>query len=213
MIELDGAACIRCGRKASDGAVLQVHHKKYMSGLKLWEYDYEMCETLCKGCHAAEHGLIPPRVGWEYLGSDDLGDLCGNCDLCGTDIRYVFFIRHDQWESMSVGEMCCNDLTQTALASNEIESQQRFERRRTTFIHSTRWQQYSGHEYIKQKGHEIMVMSRNDGYLLHVDNHLGKTVFLEAEDAKEHIFNALEDGSLDRFLARQARVNRWARHP
>lgn len=39
VIALDGGECVACGRSVSDGVVLQVHHKLYISGRKPWEYE------------------------------------------------------------------------------------------------------------------------------------------------------------------------------
>jgi hypothetical protein len=103
IIELDGGVCKKCNRSESDGVILQVHHKEYIRGKLPWEYPYQMCETLCKGCHAEEHGRVPPKSGWEYCGSNDLGDLNGTCELCGTSIRYVFYVSHEKWPTLEVG--------------------------------------------------------------------------------------------------------------
>ena len=62
IIESDGFRCSQCGRNSFD-VVLQVHHKKYIKGRKLWEYAGEDCITLCRGCHAMEHGIIMPNFG------------------------------------------------------------------------------------------------------------------------------------------------------
>src|ERR1019366_1190456 len=121
VIELDGNACRRCHRSQQDGAIFQLHHLIYISGKKPWEYRYEDCETLCKGCHSAEHGLTRPKTGWSYYGDEDLGDLCGVCDCCGTDIRYVFYVHHPLWEPMGVGTFCCDHLTGTEFASKHME--------------------------------------------------------------------------------------------
>lgn len=82
IIELDGGVCVRCKRCESEGAVLQIHHREYLQGCLPWNFPYNLCETLCKGCHAETHGKIPPKSGWEYLSDEDLGDLCETCDYC-----------------------------------------------------------------------------------------------------------------------------------
>jgi hypothetical protein len=115
VIDLDGGICLTCGRNKANGAVLQVHHKQYLPGHKPWEYPFELCETMCSGCHAALHGHVPPRFGWEHAGWDDLGDLTGTCECCGTSIRYVFMLQHPKWYAMEVGEICCDNLTSTQL--------------------------------------------------------------------------------------------------
>ena len=49
--------CEKC--HSSDN--LQVHHLRYISGLKVWEYGDEHLQVLCDRCHAKEHGLLDPR--------------------------------------------------------------------------------------------------------------------------------------------------------
>ena len=48
--------CCRCGKKSHR---LQVHHKKYIDGLMPWEYENELLESLCSGCHKKEHNIKP----------------------------------------------------------------------------------------------------------------------------------------------------------
>lgn len=154
VIELDGGVCVRCKRGPLQGAVLQVHHKEYLPGKLPWEYPYEACETLCKGCHAGEHGIVRPFQDWECAGHDDLGDLSGECELCGTPIRYVFFVQHEKWPTLEVGETCCDRLTETTLASDHI----RFQERQKRFINSKRWNsEGEGKSRIRQKGMDLVV--------------------------------------------------------
>jgi hypothetical protein len=37
VIKLDGGRCVRCRRGRADGAVLQAHHKAYVSGRMPWD--------------------------------------------------------------------------------------------------------------------------------------------------------------------------------
>lgn len=43
--------CERCGTKEH----LQVHHKQYIRGKLAWEYEDELLECLCGGCHMKHH--------------------------------------------------------------------------------------------------------------------------------------------------------------
>lgn len=52
---------IRCER-CSEAKPLQVHHKRYVDGLPLWEYPSSELEVLCDDCHRSQHGL-PPNTG------------------------------------------------------------------------------------------------------------------------------------------------------
>ncbi len=46
ILDLDGFACRRCGKRQADGAVLQVHHTIYFPGRMPWDYPPSSCETL-----------------------------------------------------------------------------------------------------------------------------------------------------------------------
>lgn len=208
VIELDGGVCVRCGKGTHEGVVLQVHHKEYINGRLPWDYPYESCETLCKGCHAAEHGKIPPKTGWTYIGEEDLGDLSGSCDYCGNGIRYSFLICHEHWEPVEVGTVCCDNLTGTQLASNHMESTQRFVSRRSRFMSSSRWHEEQGNCSIVQKDIAVDVRSSFEGFRIYMNGHKGKKVFPTIESAKAAVFEVIENGLAERFLLQGPRRQR-----
>ncbi len=184
VIELDGGICVRCRRGPLEGAVLQVHHKEYLPGKLPWEYPYELCETLCKGCHAEEHGIIRPFTGWECFGHDDLGEPTGECEVCGNAIRHVFFVQHAKWPSLEVGETCCDHLTETTEASDHMDSVRRFETRRQRFIQSSRWtHEPDGSLVIYQKGFDLNVVPCPPGFRLIVNSWKGKRQFSSIDEA------------------------------
>jgi hypothetical protein len=200
VIELDGSVCRRCHRGVESGVVLQVHHKRYETGRLPWDYAYSDCETLCKGCHAAEHGIIRPRVGWTCVGENDLGDLCGNCELCGTEIRYVFLIHHPQWEPLAVGTICCDNLTETQIASNKLESLHRFISRKQRFLSSLRWKGNEMFTSIRQKGMTIGIRKIGQAYRIEMEGRKGKKKFPTSPEAKAEIFEIIEDGRAAAYL-------------
>jgi hypothetical protein len=108
----DGYKCLKCGRKKGD-VVLQTHHKQYKRGIEVWEYPLSDCITLCKGCHAEQHGITEPTDGWTLISIDDLGGLYGTCEKkgCGTDIRYEHLIYHPNCGYKVVGSSCVEFLT------------------------------------------------------------------------------------------------------
>ena len=48
----DKFKCTECGDKEN---MLQVHHKMYLNGKKVWEYPNELLVTLCKDCHSGKN--------------------------------------------------------------------------------------------------------------------------------------------------------------
>lgn len=109
----DNHTCLQCGRSAPE-VVIQVHHEIYTPNKPPWEYALSDCRTLCKGCHAREHGLIEPDTGWTLLSIDDLGGLDGICERknCGNEIRYEHLTYHPKWGYKIVGSTCIEYLTQ-----------------------------------------------------------------------------------------------------
>lgn len=204
VIELDGRACVRCKKRHADGAVLQVHHKRYIAGRRPWQYVYSDCETLCKGCHAAEHGHIPPPVGWQYDGEDDLGDLAGSCEYCGTALRYVFFISHPKWPALEVGTDCCDSLTGTQLASNHMESINRFVTRRRRFLASSRWKSEGAAHVIRQAQIRVQILAKEGGFGIRMNTLSGKRTYATLDDAKRAAFEVIENGAAHKALTKHA---------
>lgn len=206
VISLDGGACVVCGRSRSDGVVLQVHHKRYLAGSKPWEYPHYLCETVCSGCHAAKHGIIPPKSDWEYVGWDDLEDLTGTCECCGTSIRYVFMIQHPNWRPMEVGEACCDNLTSSQVASGLMESKRRYNDRLKRFVASSRWMTLPGNvERITQKSREVEIVPKGREFYLRIERVIGKQPFPSPLDAKIKVFELIEAGVIDKWLERRQR--------
>jgi hypothetical protein len=108
----DGFRCTQCGR-GRDKVTLQVHHLHYVDGLLPWQYASTDCVTLCKGCHAREHGVIPPQQGWILVSIDDLGSPTGRCEKtgCNSSIRYEHHCYHPLSGEMVVGSTCIEHLT------------------------------------------------------------------------------------------------------
>ena len=199
VIESDDFKCTSCNRTAKE-VVLQVHHKFYIKGKLPWEYGTENCITLCKGCHASEHGIIKPKIGWDYVGEEDLEDLIGNCENCGTSIRYVFLISHWKWGFQEVGTLCCDHLTGTEIASNQRESKQRYKSRKSRFVSSKRWKIEGNKTEIKQSLFDIQIENRNNYSYLTIHKLKSKTKYKTINDAKEAAFDVIESGKLYEYL-------------
>jgi hypothetical protein len=203
VIKIDRGQCTCCGRSKADGVVLQVHHREYLPGRKPWEYPYELCFTLCSGCHAAIHGIIPPKFGWSHAGWDDLGSLDGTCDCCGQSIRYVFLIDHPSWHPLEVGEECCGNLTSEQAARGGLDSERRYRARLKTFLSSTRWcSLLTGIYIIRHEGRLIQIHRELDGFHIRIDGVEGRLRFDHLDAAKTAIFQGMENGRIQRYVAK-----------
>jgi hypothetical protein len=205
VIRLDDGKCVKCGKTESDGIILQVHHLKYRQGVKKWEYSHDECETLCKGCHAGLHGKILPKTGWKFEFEDDLGDLEGECERCGTSIRYAFYISHSLWPRIiQVGTYCCDNLTDTDTASNSMELKNKYMAKLNRFVKSPSWLIYpnSDSHSLKRKGKTIVIQKNsNNNYVIKIDNNNGRKYYLSLEEAKKRVFEVLENGEYDKYLS------------
>ena len=200
ILDRDFHACVKCGRSAKDGAILQVHHLKYILGRVPWEYLHSDCTTLCKGCHAVEHGIIAPRTGWKYVGHDDLGDLRGECDYCGNHIRHVFYVQHPDWQTLGVGTICCDLLTESGTASERIESMARMREKRERFVSSSRWKEYGAMWSITQQRIDVQIRWTGSAYVIHLNGVTGTKRFNGLADAKAHVFDVIDGGIAETFL-------------
>jgi hypothetical protein len=159
------------------------------------------CETLCKGCHAEEHGKVTPQSGWELIGSDDLGGLNGNCELCGTELRYIFLIDHENWTAIAVGTDCCDKLTATNEASSFLDGYVKTNDRRKKFVSSTRWRQLNSSELtVSQKGIAVCISLSNGKYRISMDGVTGRMEYESLIDAKIEAFNSIESGKASKYL-------------
>lgn len=205
VLALDDSTCASCG---ASGGSMHVHHRAYKHGRLPWEYAPREVETLCAACHAAEHGIIMPVVGWTLYDGKDLGDLDGECDVCGTHLRYVFSVYHPDWGCLGVGTDCCDRMTGTALAS-ELDRERS---RRARFIESPRWKRTrSGNQRCDLNDIRVVVRPCRAGFRVSIgDRKLGAwvhgvRVWPSSEAARGASFDAIIDGSAARLLEREGR--------
>lgn len=52
VMQANDFACQLCGDKTE---TLNVHHKTYIKGRKIWDYEVSQLECLCETCHATTH--------------------------------------------------------------------------------------------------------------------------------------------------------------
>ena len=182
LLRLEEGRCARCDGDRAEGVILHVHHKFYVPGRKPWEYQYEDCELLCQSCHAQEHGIIPPKTDWEFVGYDDLGEPVGHCDYCGTQIRHVFMIQHEKWLALEVGEICCDNLTTTSLATDYMKEKRRFLDRQKRF--ASRWTADPKGPFVRYDKILVRLVPEGGVFKLSMNGHLGKRIFHSPIEAK-----------------------------
>lgn len=202
-----------CG-KTFDEAELHLHHTRYLPGRAPWDYPDELLITLCKGCHAAEHGHIMPPSGWTYESYNDLGDLSGECECCGNQLRYEHVIYHPSWGFLTVGEGCANRLT----GSDEATEYEKYRRQEadklSRFIKSSRWRNRKNGYFIDQDGFKIEIW--DNGYMnfrLVISFYNQKTDkwqklnsekrYPNLEEAKIQAYKVITSGNLKNYIIRK----------
>ncbi|MEJ1381357.1 MAG: hypothetical protein RPT95_10385 [Candidatus Sedimenticola sp. (ex Thyasira tokunagai)] len=217
----DGYQCLQCKRGTTE-VTLQVHHEIYVAGKAPWEYALSDCLTLCKGCHAKEHGLIEPDRGWTLLSIDDLGALDGTCERkgCGAGIRYAHLTYHPKWGYMVVGSTCIEHLTQEdrLLSSNVIHLYKNI----SHFVHASEWDQgftkkgkrfiastYKHHEiriYGEEIAHSFQLALKEKGIRWHNFGEIiqanGKSTLVVKELAYTALRGTLSDSEEEKYLLR-----------
>jgi len=164
----DNYKCLKCGRSNLE-TTLQTHHTAYKRGYAPWDYPLSDCITLCKGCHAIEHGIIEPKNGWTLISIDDLDGLYGVCEMkgCGTEIRYEHVIYHPKCGFKSVGSTCVDYLT----AADQFVSQEilNIYKKISDFINTSSWD--IGHTKSKKQflftthqHHQIRIYGSDNNY-------------------------------------------------
>ncbi len=95
--------------------------------------------------------------------------------------------------SLEVGEICCDHLTDTNIASNFMESVRRYNVRRKRFVGSNRWSfNRRGHEYIRQRQILVEVRQLATGFQIRMNGTQGKALYPNAIEAKARAFDILE---------------------
>lgn len=168
----DGGKCLKCLRSPPK-VILQTHHEFYVPNKKPWEYALSDCITLCKGCHAREHGYIEPNSGWFLISIDDLGDLVGTCERegCGNEIRYEHITYHPNWGYKKVGSTCIEHLTQEdrKLSGKTLALYKNISK----FVHKSDWTKgitQQGKPYLstRYKHHIIRIYGKSPKYAFQI---------------------------------------------
>jgi uncharacterized protein YkuJ len=122
---------------------------------------------------------------------------------CGSSLRYSFTIFHPQWGTLEVGTICCDNLTDSEVASNFKESRLKFQSRKQRFIDTKRWIN-DGQKYcIKQGLFEIEIFETSSKFCLRVNGKKSKITHDTLDLAKTRVFDIIEDGSLMKFFKDQ----------
>ena len=163
----DYYTCQYCHRSVSEGVILQVHHRCYINNCHAWEYPNCVLITICKGCHAAKHGIIPPKTGWTYEEEYDTEDYgAEQCELCGRDLRYVHVLRHPDWGFIMVGCECANNLLNNTIASDKEKERKERAEKWKRYMDSPKWKSRKNGYFYKNNEGKIIIWNNRGKYKL-----------------------------------------------
>jgi len=129
-----------------------------------------------------------------------LGDLVGECNHCGSSLRYLFTIFHENGGCLEVGTICCDTLTESESASTYARSQKRKEGRAKRFIESSRWKLDNGIFKIKQSGFPIEIHRNENQFMIVINEKHGKTKYKTSTETKLKIFQFIESGDAKKYF-------------
>lgn len=115
-----------------------------------------------------------PQSGWEFREMIDLGEPRGECDYCGTIIRYCHVLWHKGWGTISVGALCADRLTHDETASEREKAYKKFLEKLQRYMESKKWERHKNGLFFTLKGFKIKIWDHIDYCNLEIDYPVGK---------------------------------------
>jgi hypothetical protein len=113
-------------------------------------------------------------------------------------------VDHPKWAAMEVGEICCDKLTCTEVASGHMSELRRRAERIKRFVSSPKWRgELSSSSYIHNYNARIGVILAGSSYRIEVNDRCGKLEFSSPIDARVKVFELLEDGKLGAYVRKR----------
>lgn len=133
-----------------------------------------------------------PHKGWVLEGVDDLEDLIGACEWCGTSLRYAHHLSHPDGYRSVAGCSCAEKLTEDYTNPRRIEKALK---RRNKWLISPRWKYFvwrwnSGIDAYRGDD-EIAIKKENNKYRIWIRARMGLKLYNSVDDAKKAAFDAL----------------------
>ena len=98
VLDRDKFTCTICGDGTTE---LHVHHKKYLSGKKPWEYKLPMMTTLCSTCHSDTHRKDNIYNSFVGFNDKEINQLLEFSDLIKRGVSSP-----DLWNASNIIHMC-----------------------------------------------------------------------------------------------------------
>lgn len=126
------------------------------------------------------------------MASDDLGDLDGECEACGTALRYTFEVVHEHWGSMTVGTHCCDRMTGYSIGSTLYDLAKKRADRIDRFRNGWAVDAVTGELRRRWNGAKIEVLPRGNGFGIRINGDWGTIRFKRTEEAVAHLVTYID---------------------
>jgi len=141
-----------------------------------------------------------PQKGWNLVTVEDNEDLSDNCHMCGTDIRYVHFLRHPDYpEEIGVGCICAEKLTEDYVRPRKLQKALEAKDRRIARYRKKKWEvNEKGNFTLKYKSCRITVFQNRFGTIkgtwgFYVDGCKRQWSFEDSDGAKLHSLKTVDE--------------------
>jgi hypothetical protein len=101
---------------------------------------------------------------------------------------------------MDVGTVCCDNLTDSKIASNLMESNSKYVGRRRRFLSSKRWRELGETQEIKQGNFLVKVIKKDNGFCFNIHNNQSSRIYGSIEEAKIRVFDVIVGGELVQYF-------------
>lgn len=224
ILKRDGYKCKECG-KSEPEVRLSVHHHVYYPEREIWNYPDEYLITLCRDCHAKIHGRAMPSKGWIWVGSDDLGDLIGTCDICPSSIRYEHYLFHENWGYITVGSVCAERLTEIDPILNKEKELRKIANSIKKYMKGEHWRTNKNGHFLDLKGYSISIWDNlyNAKVIIHYYRKIineetgniqkicieikGKNIYKNVDEAKFAILHSIFTGALSEYIKKHEKID------
>lgn len=202
ILETDNYTCCRCNEYYGETpSFLNVHHNTYYRHRKPWDYPIDTLTTLCRKCHAQEHGIIIPDSDWEFVSCYDEGELSAECEYCGNKMRYVHILYHPNWGYIQVGCKCADKLTE----SNDGSEYEKYLKRMIKFINSNKWIKEDENTIIYKNycSCYIKIQKQDNQYSVEINGYQLQKYYSNINDAKEAAYSSISSERISELLNEQ----------
>ena len=136
-----------------------------------------------------------PKNNWECRYVYDLGVPSGTCEMCGKNIiRYVHVMKHKNYHDLHVGCVCAGNMEGDVEEAKKRENRFKNKEIRKANFKNKKWKKsYAGNEYLRIKGHVIVIFRDFNTYGYSIDGKYSINSYKSRDDLIDYIFEVVDE--------------------